>query len=325
MLPEAALASPQPPVPDTGVPAAPRLDDTMLAMDVVDTLRHAEGSVERELDADQRKAALKERLREIYRSQGIDVPERILDEGVAALEKTRFVYTPTDPSFARRVAVAWATRTRWGRPALFSLAALVLLAGGWWFGLHLPAERERVAQQQELATGLPEALRAEAARVRAATQVSSVQARADRLVAEGEAAAKAGSLSDGRAKLAALQALQRQLSLAYTVRIVSRPGTPSGVWRTPSENARARNFYLIVEAIDPAGRPISLPITSEEDGRVANVAQWGLRVSPETFDRVRQEKMRDGVLQDPVVGNKRAGELDPSWSIPTTGGAILTW
>lgn len=321
---DASLVSRPPPVANTGASTA-RLDETMLAMDVVDTIRHAQGLVERELDADQREAALKQRLREIYSSQGIDVPDRLLDEGVAALQQNRFVYRPTQPSFARNLASIWATRGRWGRPAALGVLALLLLACGWWFGIHLPAQSARIAQQQELSTGLPKALQAEADRVFATTQLPDMRAQAQRLLAEGQAAARAGSLTDGRARLAALQALQRQLSLAYSVRIVSRPGTPSGVWRVPSENARARNFYLIVEAVDANGRPVSVPITSEENGQTKLVSQWGLRVSPETFDRVRQDKMQNGVLQDPIVGNKQAGQHDTSWSFPTNGGSILTW
>jgi hypothetical protein len=61
------------------------LDEVMLAMDVVDTLRRRERLVQRELDVGGREEDLKGRLRKIYAAQGIDVPDRILEEGVAAL------------------------------------------------------------------------------------------------------------------------------------------------------------------------------------------------------------------------------------------------
>ena len=44
--------------------AQPPLDDVMLAMDVVDTLRHDQLIVERELNEEERRAKLIERLRE---------------------------------------------------------------------------------------------------------------------------------------------------------------------------------------------------------------------------------------------------------------------
>lgn len=294
-------------------------------MDVVDTLRHADALVERELSAEDRAVALKRRLREIYASQGIAVPDHILDQGVAALAESRFVYRPTPPGLARSLATVWVTRARWGRPAAYALGAVLLLGGGWWFGVHLPAERARVAERQELEEGLPRALQAELARIQAAMGDAAALDRARRLAAEGEAAASAGALADGRARLAALQELQRTLAQEYAVRILSRPGEPSGVWRVPEANPQARNFYLIVEAVDRNGRPVEVSVTSEEDGSTRRVSRWGLRVPEAEFERVRQDKLRDGVIDQPVVGTKRAGALAPNWSIPTTGGAILSW
>ena len=74
--------------------SAPKLDDLMLAMDVVDTLRHDQRLVERELSDDASDDALIKRLREVYKGQGIEVPDRILEEGVKALHEKRFSYKP---------------------------------------------------------------------------------------------------------------------------------------------------------------------------------------------------------------------------------------
>src|SRR4051812_44322350 len=84
------------PVAEPGALAPPpqKLDELMLAMDVVDTLRHQDSLVARELDETRREAQLIERLRQIYRGQGIEVPDRVLQEGVRALKESRFVYTP---------------------------------------------------------------------------------------------------------------------------------------------------------------------------------------------------------------------------------------
>ncbi|MCW8087744.1 DUF6384 family protein [Sabulicella glaciei] len=305
-------------------PDAPALDETMLAMDVVDTLRHADRLVERELRGEERRSRLKDRLREIYATQGIEVPDRILEQGVATLEEQRFAYQPTPPSFARSVAMLWVTRATWGRKLLLALGAVLLLGGGWYFGLQLPAERREAAQRIELSTGIPEALRAERERIAAAGNAEAL-GEADRLAAEGQAAAQAGALEDARDRLARLREVQATLTRDYTVRIVSRPGEPSGVWRVPQANPRARNFYLIVEAVGRDGRPVEIPVTSEEDGRRVVTSRWGLRVTAEEFERVRRDKLQDGVIGDPVVGRKRAGTLAPEWSINTTGGAILQW
>ena len=54
-----------------------------MAMDVVDTIRHADRLVERELEGPGRQVRLRERLREIYTSQGIEVADHVLDAGIA--------------------------------------------------------------------------------------------------------------------------------------------------------------------------------------------------------------------------------------------------
>src|SRR5919206_1038490 len=95
-----------------------RLDDLMLAMDVVDTLRHREDWVARELDESAREAALVERLRHIYEGQGIPVSDRVLREGVRALQQSRFVYTPPKPGLATTLARIWVSRALIGKGLL---------------------------------------------------------------------------------------------------------------------------------------------------------------------------------------------------------------
>ena len=74
---DAANAS-RPPDPRSG--DAPVIDDVMMAMDVVDMLRHREDWVRRELDESGREEALIDRLRRIYSGQGIAVPDRVTPE-----------------------------------------------------------------------------------------------------------------------------------------------------------------------------------------------------------------------------------------------------
>jgi hypothetical protein len=55
------------------------------------------------------------------------------------------------------------------------------------------------------------------------------------------------------------------------------------------------------------------------------VSLWGLRVDEETFQRVAADKRDDGIIEQAVVGTKRRGELDPDYSVATTGAAITEW
>ncbi|MGB8719922.1 MAG: DUF6384 family protein, partial [Desulfobacterales bacterium] len=80
------------------------LNDVMLAMDVVDTLRHAEAVLARELGREDQDRELVEKVKKIYASQGIEVSEAVVAEGVAALREERFVYRPPAPGFQHWLA-----------------------------------------------------------------------------------------------------------------------------------------------------------------------------------------------------------------------------
>jgi hypothetical protein len=304
----------------------------MLAMDVVDTLRHQENLVSRELGDEDRDAQLLKRLRDIYRGQGIEVPDRILQEGVQALKEQRFVYTPPGPSLSRTIAQAWVNRGRMGRTLLAILALLGLGWGAYQFGVVEPA-RQRVAQEQaqaernrvELAERLPVALEQGHEDVLREAQAPAARERADRILADGKAAIERKDAEGARQAISDLEVLRADLRREFVLRIVSRPGEPTGVWRVPERNPSGRNYYLIVEPVTPDGRILSLPVTSEEDGRTATASKWGVRVSEDVAMQVQRDKNDDGIVQRNRLGEKRRGHLDVNYLMPVLGGVILQW
>ena len=171
-----------------GRAASAPLDDVMLAMDVVDNLRHADKLVERELGGEERDRQLKERLRQLYAAQGIDVPEHILDEGVAALREDRFVYRPPAAGLRRSLALVWVRRGRWLKALAVAAGILAAVVGGWYFGVKLPAERQVAEQTREIGETLPRQLRSERDRILAVSKVDEAKQQANGLFTEGEAA-----------------------------------------------------------------------------------------------------------------------------------------
>jgi hypothetical protein len=289
------------------------LDEVMLAMDVVDTLRRRQRLVERELDAEGREQDLRQRLRKIYAAQGIEVPDHVLDEGVAALKEERFVYKAPPESFATRLARVYVSRGRWGKWVLGTVAGLL---GAWLLYYTLV-----VAPRAEL----PERLQAAYQSVLDATQDADVESRAQEFYTAGTAAFDVGDEGRARNALESLRELQGILQQSYTLTIVSRPGERSGVWRIPEANPDARNYYIIVEAVAPDGTTLQVPVVNEETGRTERVAKWGMRVEEDVFNRIAKDKQDDGIIQQREFGVKRSGELQPDYRIPTTGAAITQW
>ncbi len=306
-------------------PAPQKLDDLMLAMDVVDTLRHQERLVARELNEAAREQELIERLRNIYKSQGLDVPDRIIREGVQALKESRFVYTPPPPSFGRTLATLWVRRAVWGKAAL----VVLVLAGGYFAGreVFVAGPERRAAEQTRITITqtLPRELDAAWKDARGEAQSDAGRARADQIIADGRSALARNDAAAGAKAVADLKALGAQLRLSYQLLIIARPGQPVGVFRVPDRNRNARNHYLIVDAVGPDGKPVPVPITSEENNTTKTVSRWGVRVSEATWQSVGRDRNDDGVIQRNKVGEKRRGQLDVEYAMPVIGGAILEW
>ncbi len=303
----------------------PPLDDVMLSMDVVDTLRQDARIVERELNDETRRAQLIERLREIYRGQGIEVPDHILEEGVRALEQRRFVYEPPKSSFMVRLARLYVTRWQWGRWTGGAFAALLLVWMGYQAFYIWPRAQDAERLRIELTETLPADLETLYETVDAETDNTQALQRAAQLRDAGLAAARAGQRQAAQEARTELSALLDELRLAYAITIVSRSGEMSGLWRIPRVNPDSRNYYLVVEALDSSGQAIERQIVNEETGRRETVSKWAVRVSKPAFDRVQADKLDDGIIQNAVIGEKRRGELDVRWRIDTEGGALTQW
>ena len=295
----------------------PPLDDIMLAMDVVDTLRHRQLLVERELNAEDRDAKMKQRLREIYASQGIEVPDHVLEQGVAALKEGRFVYEAPAGGLQARLAKLYVSRGKWGKPLLAVLGIILAVWLAYALLVSGPAERETRALPGKLESTY-QSLAAQAVGPRAKEMSES-------LLADGRSALRRDDRDEIALTLERMTTLQRDLEAEYDLRVASHPGQKSGVWRIPDANSNARNYYIIVEAVSRQGKLLEVPVVSEEDGKTHRVKQWGLRVEEPLFRQIAADKRDDGIIQKNRFGVKKRGYVMPEYLMPTTGRAITNW
>ncbi len=479
--------APAPPVP---------LDQVMLAMDVVDTLRHRQDLIDAELDEDRRRREFTERVQAIYRAQGIEVSEAVIQDAVRSLREDRFTYKPPPRTFTVRLAEIYVERRKWALRA--GMVLLLGLVG--WLAFAVPASvrrhnqvesfrrdlvattavaaeldrqagllraelaglrqevdsttsQELLAQadaalgrgQKQVATvreeltpppdpeqypeqkqafdqrlqgqkdvlgsargdlgaarGLLQAVRqvqslgvqltAALARLSELTLSPSEQAAIDsrraavqgaiergdgkagetalrelrsaidgllrareaqatlRTAAQGLAAALGGVVleDDVRQELAGFRQTTDEAMAAgdwvraeqqvaqwrelveileqnYELRIVSQPNEQSGVWRHPDGRRSARNYYIIVDAVGPDGRPVRLPVTSEEDQRTRRVSRFGVRVPEAVYEQVKADKLDNGIVDRVEFGRKRRGARVPEYLFPVEGGRITAW
>lgn len=293
------------------------LEDLMAAMDVVDTLRHDQSITERELGGEERRERLLKRLRTLYAAQGIEVPEHVLEEGIDALEQERFKYQTVKPSWRTKLAHVWVSRGRWGKPLGF-LAIVAIAFYGYYFMSDVLPERK-------LKANLPNQVNSIFSNIVATSKNSEVVDQAKLSSVNAYRAIDEENFDEAQAIVANMQLVKTQLSLEYSIRVISRPNQNSGIWRNPPNNPNGKNYYLIVEAIDKSNRVIELSILNQESNKVVRKKAWGLRVSEESFFEIAADKRDDGIIQGNKVGVKKAGFLKPVFSIPTTGATITEW
>jgi hypothetical protein len=294
-----------------------KLDDVMLAMDVVDTLRHRTRIVDMELNESAREEQLVARLKEIYGAQGIEVPDRILKDGVKALAEQRFVYRPPRDTFSVRLAKAYVNRRRWLPQTVTAVGLLAAIAVGFQLLVFGPMNAEW--------QNMPNTISAELAEGQALARDPVIDAQLASLAAEGQRAVANGDRDAARTQLKTLQGMNDQLAQAYDIRIVSRPDEDTGFWRQANDQPNAMNYYLVVEAVAPGGRVLKAPIRSVEEQTTENVSMWAQRVDKATFDRVAAEKQSSGMVVNDILGRKTRGVLEPQFDTPVPGGAITEW
>jgi len=308
----------------TSAESAP-LSDVMLAMDVVDTIRHNQDLVTRELSGEAREQQLIEKLRQIYHQQGIEVSDAILKEGVAALGQSRFTYTPPAPGLGVALARLYVGRKRW-LPAVFALVLLLIVGFGGYFLVWKPINDGRAEQARiELAETLPAEMDALYTAIFEETKVQSATRQAEELRDRGKTAAAEGDRAATLQAIADLTQIRDTLRQEYQLRVVSRDGVKSGFWTFPEINTEATNYYVVVEAIDTHGTALSLPILNEENNVTETVTMWGVRVPEAVYRAVEADKRDDGIIQRNIVGIKNFGYLEPDYLVQVLGGAVTRW
>ena len=194
------------------------------------------------------------------------------------------------------------------------------------FGVVQPAKANDARIERALADTLPSQLQAAFEATLSASDSETATQLAETYRLDGNAAIAARDIGKAETAIASLTQLQADLAVSYDVRVVYGPGEPrSGIFRIPDDAPNARNFYLIVEAVDPAGRLVEVQIESEEDRQTKRVSRWGQRVSESAFNAIASDKRDDQIIQNAVIGRKAAGQLTPTYAVATPGGAILEW
>jgi len=175
--------------------------------------------------------------------------------------------------------------------------------------LHAKAEKQRAdANRLAALTGeidrLGQAVKAVAKEDRARSEVEQV-------LAQATAAKVAENLDQLQRARDALAQLNDQTQLEYTVDVVAKPGQKSAIDRyyNDKDGKRVSGYYVIVEAHDDRGELLTRRIHNNETDRYENVQHWAERVPKEVYDRLKHDKVEDGILNETAFAIKPRGAV----------------
>jgi hypothetical protein len=316
-----------PAVTGDGLPAGQRLtlEEMTRIMDVAATLRKERALVDQQLNIDQIKAQLRERLLEAAKVSGDPVTAAEIDAAIASYYDQLHEFREPPAGFQALLAHLWCLRRslfKWLLGLVGVGAAIVA------FSMVRQSQvnsRASVLYAQSVAAEKSILQWDDAASLKAELE--------SRLVAAREAM-EARDFTTLERINSELKALQSEYASQYEVVIISSPNERSATERVWNDEngARTSGFFVLVTARDNEGGAVEVPIHNRETDRTARVSRWGEQVPEAVFERLAADKKADGVLDEREFGVKREGKRELEVTLRgedgqpiTRGGQITSW
>ena len=280
------------------------LHEMMRIMDVASTLRKERETVLRELNLEQTKQHLRERLQAAAEVTGDQVTpaeiEAAIDQYYANLhafvEPRRSLRTVLAHLYIRRRAIA---------AVFIPLVLMGVLVWALFLARFAPLSGE-ARQQRRIAT-VQASIERQHNEIQAIVRDADSKSEAESLLAESEVYKNDGNAQALNSVADELDRLLVDLQAEYTIRVVSEPGELSGIPREVENTGAVSGYYLILEARDPSGNVVSQRIRNRETGEFESVDRWGEQVPLEVFERIEKDKREDGVVDRNVFAVKEKG------------------
>jgi hypothetical protein len=285
------------------------LNDMMRIMDVATALRKDRELVEEQLNLDELKARLRERLAAGAAITGEKVTTEEIDAAVDHYFDTLYAYRDPPWSVSRVLAHIYVERQR----ILTALGvAAAILAVSWWLFLSSAGPFSGPGRLRRQIHAAEARIAKARTAIIAASPEPTARVEADRLAAAAVQLENQNDVAGLQAKAGELDALAARIAADYTVEIVHERGEKSGIDRfyTDESGTRASGFYVIVQALDPSGKPLPQIVRNRETGKEETVTTWAEQVPREVYDRLAADKKADGVLDERIFARKLRGHLD---------------
>ncbi|MDD1014221.1 DUF6384 family protein [Pseudomonas rubra] len=155
------------------------------------------------------------------------------------------------------------------------------------------------------------------------------------LLAQANTSLDAREATQTHYRLRHLEQMLDFAAAALTIQIVDRTGVKSGVERCydpagcnrGEATDKGKSWFVVVEATNPAGIRVEVPVTSAETGKLQWNGYFAVRVSQAEYLKVKEDKLDDGHVDDRMMGSKAANSLTLRFNQRTTSNPdmIMDW
>ncbi|MEZ6091937.1 MAG: DUF6384 family protein [Pirellulaceae bacterium] len=292
------------------------LPETLRVLEVARQMREERQTAEVALRRDEVRAQIRRKLMDSAKLTGEVVSEAEVDAAIDQYFDTMHVLKEPPIGFEWFLAHAYVLRVR----ILAIAVTLSIVVALLWYAFLSPwaplsptmrAQRAAQVQIDQSKTLLDQ--------ITAASLDDSITSDAQRLTAEVAAAGKQNPSAASQA-YEKLADLWDRMQTQYEIHIVSGGNEMSAIERefTDGQGSRLAGYYVIVEARSENGKVLRQTIRNVETGEQSLVSRWAQRVPRDVYERLKEDKLSDGVLNETLFGIKRRGMIEPEIAIVST-------
>ncbi len=291
-------------------------------MDVARAVREEQLTVEQQFHIEETRAKIRERLIASAQVAGDNVTAAEVDTAIQLYFDNLHIYRDPPWGFQRLLAQLYVWHVR-----VLSVLALVGVLGlGVWLAFFNPA------MPWSSQTRATQAIRQAEQEARSVLDRLNVLAQDEAAIQAVDMATKEfHAVEASRDVFAIQQSKQRMIGLlatlesSYQLQIVTGEGRDSAVTRHwEAGGPGALSYYVIVEARSKDGHILSQTIRNAEIGDSKTVTQWAEQVPKEVYDRLKADKLADGILNETRFGVKTRGTLSEQVLLPGPDGLPIT-
>ncbi len=288
------------------------LNSILRIMDVATELRKQREIAEDELNIEDEKERIRQKIKKTAELTGENLTEEEVSAAIENFYNGLYRYTAPKKGISYYLAKLYISRGKIFKFLVFPL----LLISTLFFGNDKFTEFQTNREQSYLAQQIQE-LPSEAEKLARAIKnlsndpvsLKNVEMELNRIKTAKLLPSKLQGVNDIHSSISNLEQELAELRLEYDV-LISNKKTGVDRYYSDEQGRRVSGYYIVVQARDKAGNPLTINVLNTETDKSSLVNTWAERVSKNIYDAVRRDKIDNGIIDNRVFAKKELGKKD---------------